>query len=147
MYKISQGGSSVIFDVDGPVKRSDSDCGSHAEGIRRNPSLPRWCSAAASALYGRVSDLIVVSVLLSKENVECGKNNLLVLVDGSGAYSGVYGESCFNENVFIIYLRKEAAALVVVLGSCAASFSCGIIFVNWKTEDNNANKKGKRRKY
>ena len=49
--------------------------------------------------------------------------------------------------IFIIYLRKEAAALVVVLGSCAASFSCGIIFVNWKTEDNNANKKGKRRKY
>lgn len=147
MYKISQGVSSVVFDVDGPVKWSDSDGGSHAEGIRRNSSLPRWCSAAASALYGRVSDFIVVSVLLSKENVECGKNNLLFLVYGSGAYSGVYGESCFNENVFIIHLRKEAAALVVVLGSCAASFSCGIIFVKWKTEDNNANKKGKRRKY
>lgn len=147
MYEISQGGSSVIFDVDGPAKRSDFDCGSYAEGIRRNPSLPRWCSATASALYGRVSDLIVVSVLLSKENVECGKNNLLFLVYGSGAYFGVYGESCFNENVFIIHLRKEAAALVVVLGSCAASFSCGIIFVKRKTEESNANKKGKRRKY
>ena len=133
--------------MDGPAKRSDFDCGSYAEGIRRNPSLPPWCSATASALYGRVSDLIVVSVLLSKENVECGKNNLLFLVYGSGAYFGVYGESCFNENVFIIHLRKEAAALVVVLGSCAASFSCGIIFVKRKTEENNANKKGKRRKY